>query len=145
MQPVVRPLPVLASRTEAIEFVLAQPIKEDGYHHAFFLLNTYRVDAGDESIVPLVEILIEGNAIGMYIYVCDSNPIEHFVDGTGVTTQVLCDNLPCAVGTTDSDAAVAYLGDFVNDLAQAPYYVDEVAWGYRDYPPGSYVDAIIDF
>lgn len=135
----------MTSRTEAIELVLAQPISDDGYHHANFLLNTYKVDAGDTEIVPLVEILIADNAIGMYVQACSPNPDFHLVDGTGVTTQVLCDILPCAVGTSDSDQVIAYLNEFANDLAQDGYVLDEVAWGYRDYKPGSYIDAIIDF
>lgn len=143
--PVVRPLPVLSTAEEARAFVLSKPIVEDGWHIANFILNTYRIDVGGVEIPPLMMIIIDENTISGYLQCCgEEGTLGHVVDGSNVTTQVLCDDLPCAIGTTDLDNALSYLREFMNKIATDGYSVDEFMYDVRSYRQGARVDAIID-
>ena len=104
-QPVVRPLPILTTPSAVRDLTLAKPVNEDGMHEANFIIQNVLVEAGDENVVPLVTIDIRDNNIYWYLQVCDYDGNGHVVNATGVTTQVLCDDLPCAIGMSNINDA----------------------------------------
>lgn len=92
-----------------------------------------------------MQVIISGSAISGYLEACDDEYAQtHVVDGTDVTTQVLCDDLPCTAGTVDGDEAMSYLRGFIDSLATDGYEVDEFIIERRGYGSGERVDAIID-
>lgn len=138
-------MPVLSTAEEARAFVLAKPAGADGYHNANFLLTSYRIDADGEEIVPLMVISIGAGEVSGYLQCCDNVKYRgRLVDGSNVTTQVLCDDLPCAVGTTDYASALSYLKEFIDAIASDVYGIDEFICDVRSYESGARVDAIID-
>ena len=144
-QPVVRPLPLLTSATAVRDLTLSNPINSDGWHEGNFILKNLLVKAGEESIVPLVTIDIKDNIIDLYMQVCDYAGSGHAINATDVTTNVLCDDLPCAVGTSDIDDAINKIVTYLGGLSSDGYELDEHAESERGWEPGARVDAIIDF
>lgn len=141
----VRPLPVITSAENAREFVLAQPALDDDSHRANFILKSWRIDAGGVEIMPLMQVIIRHNAISGYLQTCEDDIAQvHLVNGTDVTNQVLCDELPCTEGTTNANEALSYLRNFINSLVTNGYEVDEFMYENRGYGTGAKVDAIID-
>lgn len=82
----------------------------------------------------------------MYIEYCGSSvPNGYLVDATGVTTSVLCDDIPCAKDTANYNDVTGYLNKVVNDMATDEYEVDEVTGVDRDYASGQRVDVLVNF
>ena len=135
----------MTSATAIRDLTLANPINSKGWHEGNFILKNLLVKAGDESIVPLVTIWVKDNLINLYIQVCDYAGSGHAINATGVTTNVLCDDLPCAVGTSDIDDAIDKIVTYLDGLSSDGYEVDEYAESKRGWDTGARVDAIIGF
>ena len=93
-----------------------------------------------------MQVMIEDGTISGYLETCDGEVgLVHVVDGTNITNRVLCNDLPCAVGTTNVSEAMTYLRDFINSLVTDGYEVDEFIAEPRGWKDGDRVDAIINY
>ncbi len=144
-QPVVRPLPILGTAEDARGYVLSQPVIEGRLHIANFIVDSNLIEVGGVDIPPLMKVIIDGDTISGYLQGCDEDSAQvHFIDCSNVTTQVLCDDLPCTVGTADRDKTLAYVREVIYTLAGDNYRVGEFLYEKRSYIQGARVDAILE-
>lgn len=145
-QPVVRPLPSLENFEDIRAFILAKPVGEDGYHECNFIIASEPLDAGDEEVYALLNILMGETTISGYLEVCDEvGDSVHVVNARNVTTSVLCDEVPCAAETTILKNAIEKVRSVLELIAGDDYEVDEIMIEQRGYKDGARVDAIIDY
>lgn len=126
---------------------MSKPVNKNGYHVAYFIPRKFTMKAGEESIVPLIAIYSKTDYYNLYIVVCDygnGSSLGHAVNATGVDMNVLCDDLPCAVGTSDIDTEVDKLSTYLGSLSSEGYELDEIAEIRKGVNPKAHIDAIID-
>ena len=146
-EPVVRPLTVLTSATAIRDLTLAKPVNENGFHVAYFVPRNFTLEAGEESVVPLISIYMTDDTYNLHIAVCDYGPGSsngHAVDATGITTNVICDELPCAVETSDIDEGLDKLATYLESMSSDGFELDELSEIRKGVNPDAHIDAIID-
>lgn len=141
----VRPLPVVNSFESLREFILSRPADSQGFHRAYCVLGSYSVETSEGEVFPLVIITIRDFAVSMYIQYCDIvEPNGHIIDATGVTSSVLCGDIPCAAGTSNLEQDIDFLREVPEGLASDGYEVEEILPEERGYATGARVDVLID-
>lgn len=130
---------------ELRNFILSRPADEIGIHKVFSVLPKIKVETSGGTVVPLVEFDINNKTISVYVQYCGKcSPSGNLVDATGVTTSVLCDDIPCATAIANYNDVMEKINKFVNEMATDGYEVDETSGIERSYNTGQRVDVLVN-